>query len=53
MAKQADAKEGKPKKNAINAALDRVSLLATKRGEAVTEEIKAAINAKAEEIWKK
>jgi hypothetical protein len=40
--------EGKPKKNAVNAALDRVKLLAKKRGESLTEEIKAAINAKAD-----
>jgi hypothetical protein len=46
-------KEGKPKKNAVSAALDRVELLAKKRNESVTEEIKAAINAKADSIWGK
>jgi len=45
--------EGKQKKQAVTAALDRVELLATKRKEVVTEEIKAAINAKADSIWGK
>jgi hypothetical protein len=44
-------KDGKPRKNAVSAALDRVELLAKKRGESVTEEIKAAINTKAGSIW--
>ena len=43
--------QGKQKKQAVTAALDRVELLATKRKEVVTDEIKAAINAKAESIW--
>ena len=46
-------KEGKQKKQALNSALDRAELLATSRSETVTEEIKAAITAKADEIWSK
>jgi hypothetical protein len=44
---------GKQKKQAVNAALDRIALLAAGRKETVTEEIKAAVNAKADSIWGK
>ena len=43
--------EGKQKKQAVNAALDRVALLAEGRKETVSEEIKTAINAKADQLW--
>jgi hypothetical protein len=45
--------EGKQKKAALIAAMDRVELVAKKRGESLTDEIKSAITAKAEEIWEK
>ena len=44
---------GKQKKQAVNAALARIALLAAGRKETVTEEIKAAVSAKADSIWGK
>jgi hypothetical protein len=43
--------QGKPKKNAVNAALDRASLLATGRNETLSDELKTQISAKADSIW--
>ena len=44
-------RENKKKPAAITAAMERVEALAKKRNETVTDEIREAVNAKANEIW--
>jgi hypothetical protein len=45
--------EGKPKKAALQAALERVAEIATKRGAELTDEIRGAIEKRAAEIFTK
>jgi hypothetical protein len=45
--------EGKQKKAALQAAIERLAEIAAKRGESLTDEIKAAVEKRAAEIWTK